>query len=210
MKTLYTSVLIVSVIAIVVVVVVVASPFSTYAQQQMNFRAYLTGKVMVPPVTSPATAEAGFHLNNDGSLCYYVNATNITGVLGAHIGFKNGTELADLINPYAIIATQQAYPTGSVHGILTSGDIKAGITGPPGSAGILSPIGLVGPLVGKNVTDLDNILKSKNAYITVRTIDHQRGEIQGQILPSNRIVDCLTTLRFAPPSTVPSPNNTRY
>ncbi|MGB7952975.1 MAG: hypothetical protein WCF23_03265 [Candidatus Nitrosopolaris sp.] len=63
MKTLYTSVLIVSVIAIVVVVV--ASPFSTYAQQQMNFRAYLTGKVMVSPVTSPAAAEAGFHLNHD-------------------------------------------------------------------------------------------------------------------------------------------------
>lgn len=62
MKTLYTSVLIVFVIAIVVIV---ASPFSTYAQQQMNFRAYLTGKVMVSPVTSPAAAEAGFHLNHD-------------------------------------------------------------------------------------------------------------------------------------------------
>ena len=132
MKTLYTSALFVFVIAIAVVIIL-ASPFSTYAQQQMNFRAFLTGKVMVPPVTSTATAEAGFHLNHDGSLCYYVNATNITGVLGAHIGTKNGTELADLINPYATIATQQAYPTGSVHGILTSGDIKAGITGPPGS-----------------------------------------------------------------------------
>jgi hypothetical protein len=62
---------------------------------------------------------------------------------------------------------------------LTSGDIKAGITWPPGSGGVLSPIGLVGPLVGKNVTDLDNIVKSKNDYVTVRTVDHQRGEVQG-------------------------------
>ncbi|MGB7952976.1 MAG: hypothetical protein WCF23_03270, partial [Candidatus Nitrosopolaris sp.] len=93
--------------------------------------------------------------------CYEHNRSS-----GRSYGFKNGTELADLINPYATIATQQAYPTESIHGILTSGDIKAGITVPPGSAGVLSPIGLVGPLVGKNVTDLDNILKSKNAYIT--------------------------------------------
>jgi hypothetical protein len=48
-----------------------------------------------------------------------------------------------------------AYPTASVNGTLASGDIKAGIMGPPGRGGVLSPIGLVGPLVGKNVTDLD-------------------------------------------------------
>ena len=118
--------------------------------------------------------------------------------------------MADLINPYATIATQQAYPTASVNGTLTSGDIKAGITGPPGSAGVLSPIGLVGPLIGKNVTDLNNIVKNESAYVTVRTVDHQRGEIQGKILPTNTAVSCHTTLRFAPPSTEPSANNTRY
>jgi hypothetical protein len=64
-------------------------------------------------------------------------------------------------------------------------------------------------LVGKNVTDLDSIIKGKSAYVTVRTVDHQRGVIQGQILPSNSPVSCLTTLRFAPPSTLPSPS-TRY
>jgi hypothetical protein len=47
-------------------------------------------------------------------------------------------------------------------------------------------------------------------YVTVRTVDHQRGEIQGQILPTNTRVNCLTTQRFAPPSTEPSPNDTRY
>jgi hypothetical protein len=112
-----------------------------------------------------------------------------------------------LTNPYA---TQQFYPTGtigayptaSVNGTLTSGDIKAGIRGPPGKGGVISPLGLVGPLIGKNVTDLDNILKNKNGYVTVR--------IQGQILPTSSNVNCLTTMRFAPPSTMPSPNSTRY
>jgi CHRD domain-containing protein len=96
----------------------------------MNFAASLTGKDMVPAVNTAATGTPKFHVNPDGSLCYCVNASKITGVLGAHIGTKNGTEFAN-------IATQQAYPTGSVNGILTSGDLKAGITGPPGSGGVL-------------------------------------------------------------------------
>jgi hypothetical protein len=120
-----------------------------------------------------------------------------------------------LTNPYA---TQQFYPTGtigayptaSVNGTLTSGDIKAGIRGAPGKGGVISPLGLVGPLIGKNVTDLDNILKGKNGYVTVRTLDHQRGEIQGQIIPTSSTVSCFTTMRFAPPSTMPLPNSTRY
>lgn len=37
---------------------------------------------------------------------------------------------------------------------------------------------------------------------------HESGEIQGQILPSNSHVGCLTTMRFAyPPPTTPSPSN---
>jgi CHRD domain len=191
----------------------VASPMLAYAQQQMNFAATLTGKDMVPPVSTSATGTAKFHINNDGSVCYAVYANGISGVLGAHIGTKNGTELADLTNPYATTTgpgTIGAYPTASVHGLLTSGDIKAGVINKPGSFGVLSPIGLTGPLVGKNVTELDNILKNKTAYATVRTVDHERGEIQGQILPTSSSVSCLTTLRFAPPTTQPSPNSTTY
>ena len=92
---------------------------------------------------------------------------------------------------------------------MTSGDIEAGIRGPPGKGGVISPLGLVGPVIGKYVTDLDNILKTKNGYVTVRTLDHQRGEIQGQILPTSS-VSCLTTMRFAPPMTMSSPNVTRH
>jgi hypothetical protein len=198
-----------------IAIALIATPVLSYAQQQTNYVATLSGKDMVPPVNTPAIGVARFHMNPDGSLCYSVDVYHITGVLGAHIGTKNGTELADLTNPYATMqfyptGTIGAYPTASVNGTLTSGDIKAGIRGPPGKGGVVSPLGLVGPLIGKNVTDLDNILKSKNAYVTVRTLDHQRGEIQGQIHPTSSTVGCITTMRFAPPSTVPSPNSTRY
>jgi len=117
-------------IATVIAVVAVATPVSIYAQQeQMNFVANLTGKDMNPAVNTPATGTAKFHINPDGSLCYQVSVSNIDNVLGAHIGTKNATELADLINPYAVVATQQVYPTGPVNGLLTSGDIKVGIHG---------------------------------------------------------------------------------
>jgi hypothetical protein len=204
-NNLYTSVLIASVFAIIVV----ATPISTYAQQQKqpkDFTATLTGKNMVPPVDTPATGLARFHVNPNGTLCYYLDVKNITGVLAANVGFKNGTDLALLLNPYAEVATIASYPTGPVDGILGSGEIKAGISGqiePP-----LSATGLSGPLLGKNVTDLDNVIKTKDAYVTVRTTGHESGEIQGQILPSNSHVGCLTSMRFAyPPPTTPSPSN---
>jgi hypothetical protein len=48
-----------------------------------------------------------------------------------------------------------------------------------------------------------NVIGGSNAA------DNNKGN-QGQILPTNTPVSCHTTLRFAPPSTEPSPNNTRY
>jgi hypothetical protein len=53
-------------------------------------------------------------------------------------------------------------------------------------------------------------IKSKEGYVTVRTVDHQRGEIQGQIVPTSIAANCLTTMRFAPPSTMPSHSSTSY
>lgn len=116
-------------------------------------------------------------------------------------------QLVDLINPYAVVATQQVYPTGPVNGLLTSGDIKVGTRGP---ATVYTYGGLLGPLVDKPVTALDDVIKSKNAYITVRTLDHQTGEIQGQILPTSSSVSCLTTARFGLPTTTPNVNNSLY
>jgi hypothetical protein len=195
-------------IAVMAAVVAVATPVSIYAQQeQMNFVANLTGKDMNPAVNTPATGTAKFHINTDGSLCYQVSVSNIDNVLGAHIGTKNATELVDLINPYAVVATQQVYPTGPVNGVLTSGDIKVGIHGP---ATVYTYGGLLGPLIDKPVTALNDVIKSKNAYVTIRTLDHQTGEIQGQILPTSSSVSCLTTARFGLPMTTPNVNNSLY
>jgi hypothetical protein len=112
---------------------------------------------MSPPVNTPATGTAEFHINENGSLCYQVRVNNINGVLGTHIGTKNGTELADLINPYAVVNTQQVYPTGPVNGLLTSGEIKVGLRG-PGTGTVFTFGGLLGPLIDQPVTALNGVI----------------------------------------------------
>jgi hypothetical protein len=79
----------------------------------------------------------------------------ISGVLGAHIGFKTEQNWQ---NPYTNIDTQQAYPTGAVNGTLTVGEIKSDVNTRPRAGGVVSPNSLHGPLIGKNVTDLTNIV----------------------------------------------------
>lgn len=51
-----------------------------------------------------------FHVNANGTLCYYVNVKNTTGVLTVDVGFKNGTDFALLLNPYAEVATIASIP----------------------------------------------------------------------------------------------------
>lgn len=150
-------------------------PVLTYAQQQTNFVANLSGKNMTPPVNTLASGTAKFQVNPNGTLSYQVDAMNLNKVIGAHIGSKNGTELAQLLDPYATVSTgfnqvKSVYPTGLVNGKLGSG--------------VITSDKLLGPLTGKNVTDLTNAIKHGGVYVVVRTQPNQQGEIAGQIVPS--------------------------
>ena len=69
---------------------------------------------------------------------------------------------------------------------MTSGEIKVGLRG-PSSATVFTFGGL---LVDKPVTALNDVVKNNSAYVTVRTLDHQTGEIQGQIVPTSSTVSC--------------------
>jgi len=158
---------------VAIIVALCTIPILTYAQQQTNFVAGLTGKNVVPPVDTGATGTAKFTTNPNGTLSYEVDVNNINQVVGAPVSTRNGTQLVELLNLYATTGggnkQQSAYPTGPVTGQLVSGLITADK--------------LNGPLFGKNVTDLINYIKSGSAYVTVRTTSHQQGEIRGQILP---------------------------
>jgi hypothetical protein len=154
-------------------------PILTYAQQQTNFAASLSGKNMVPPTNSTATGIATFSVNPNETLSYVVNAMNINKVIGVPVTLKNGTDLVELLNLYATTGggnkQQSAIPTGQINGLLTSGVIVV--------TPLVNPLN--GPLSGKSVTDLVNLIKSGSAYVTIRTTPNQHGEIRGQILPSS-------------------------
>jgi hypothetical protein len=145
-------------------------PISSYAQKQTDFVATLSGKNVVPPVNTPATGTAKFHVNPNGTLSYEVDVNNIKNVIGTPIKLKNGAELAQLLNVYATV-NQKSFTQslGPVSGKL--------------SGGILTANDIYGPLIGKNITDLLSFFNNKSAFVVVRTTEHQPGEIQGQVVP---------------------------
>jgi hypothetical protein len=51
------------------------------------------------------------------------------------------------------------------------------------SKGVITPSDLSGPLPGKTVTDLTNLMKNDSVSVVVRTQAHENGEIQGVITP---------------------------
>lgn len=137
--------------------------------QQLNFRASLSGQSLSPPISTGASGTANFNVDEQGNLAYRIDVKNINGVIGAHISLHNGTDLAQVFNPYMEINGKSEIPTGTVNGQLSKGVITANDLG--------------GPLIGKNVTDLTNLMSNGSVYVVVRTQGHETGEIQGVINP---------------------------
>jgi len=139
--------------------------------QQANFVASLSGQNLSPKVSTAATGTAKFNVGPDGNMAYVIDGKNIKGIIGAHISLQNGTDLAQVFNPYIEIAGKSEIPTGEVNGQL--------------SKGVLTTRDLSGTLEGKNVTDLTNLMNTGSVYVIVRTQANENGEIQGQVTPSN-------------------------
>ena len=159
-------------ISIMLFCALTASLVSTPAfAQQTNFGAILSGKNLSPPVKTIASGTAKFNVDAQGNMSYQLDVKNIKGVIGAHISLQNGTDLAQVFNPYVEIAGKSEIPTGEVNGQL--------------SKGVLTTRDLSGILIGKNVTDLTNLMNNGSVYVVVRTQANENGEIQGQVTPSN-------------------------
>jgi hypothetical protein len=130
------------------------STIAAYAQQQsQTFTAKLSGKDEVPPVNTQATGNVQFQLSSDGKeINYDLTTTNLNGFMMAHIHKGKSGE-----NGPPVAALQMGKEK------ITSFDLQ-------------------GPLAGKQISDLVDLMKNGQAYANVHTQENQNGEIRGQIM----------------------------
>jgi CHRD domain len=150
----HTIVLILAIAALSAAMLTNGAPAASAQQQSQTFTAKLTGNNEVPPVNTPATGMAQFQLSSDGKeMNYDLSATNLKGFMMAHVHQgKTGENGPPVTAPLSI-----------GKGKITSSDLQ-------------------GPLAGKQISDLVNIMKNGGAYVNVHTQQHQDGEIRGQIM----------------------------
>jgi hypothetical protein len=149
------SALVFSTLSAISVVLSNSGASTAFAQQQsQTFVANLKGGNEVPPVDTAATGTAQLQVSPDGKdMSYDLSATNLNGFMMAHIHQgKTGENGQPITTPLSI-----------GKGKITSSDLQ-------------------GPLAGKQVSDLVNIIKNGQAYVNVHTDQNQNGEIRGQIM----------------------------
>jgi hypothetical protein len=136
-------------------IITAQQPTTAYAQQQQSqaFTAKLSGKDELPPVNTQATGMAQFQLSSDGKeINFDLTATNLQGFMMAHIHQGKAGENG-----------QPVAPLSMGKGKITSSDLK-------------------GPLAGKQISDLVDLMKNGGAYVNIHTQQNQNGEIRGQIM----------------------------
>ncbi|MFL6366406.1 MAG: CHRD domain-containing protein [Nitrososphaeraceae archaeon] len=156
-----------AVLALVALVSVSSGSLVTlsHAQGEQKFTAKMTGKEEVPPHDTKATGNAEFTLSSDGkTMSYKVDVMNIDKVTMAHIHQgkvgENGPPVVWLFN-------SSSNPTGPMNGMLSQGKVTSS--------------DLVGPLKGKQMSDLVKLINDGQAYANVHTEPNPKGEIRGQI-----------------------------
>ncbi len=128
------------------------------------FEAKLSGTEVVPAVETKTTGEADFKLSKDGKeLTYILKLKDIENVTAAHI--HTGMMGAN---------------GGPVAGLF-AGPKKEGKFSGELAKGTITDKSLVGPLAGKTVGDLIEMIKGGGAYVNVHTDKYPDGEVRGQI-----------------------------
>jgi hypothetical protein len=162
----------------------VISSNTAFAQQQ-HFTAKLSGANEVPSITSAASGMAAFDLNAAGTqMKYTLNVTNINHVIAAHIHMGSSTANGPIVVNLFI----PSKATGKVDGTLAQSSINS--------------TSLIGPLKGKQMTDLISLINGGKAYVNVHTTQNPPGEVRGQM--SSGSATSASTATAA--STAPAPS----
>jgi hypothetical protein len=147
-------------ITIPVIVATIANPALA---TEPTFVAGLTGSQEVPVVDSNSTGTASFLVAPNGSITFEINVTAMTNVTQAEVNFaeqgKNG--------PIILTLFTSKDPLSNITGVLSQGNI--------------SSANLEGPMSGKQLSSLRDIMQQGSAYVNIRTTQNPNGEIRGQL-----------------------------
>lgn len=140
--------------------------FTNIFADDNRFTTPLTGMEEVPPVNTNSTGIALFELVNN-NINFKVNVTSLDNIKTAHIHSgefgQNGDIIVTLFNPAA--------PVDVVNGTLVEGKVAAA--------------DLQGPLKGKTINDLVQLINNTKTYVNIHTEQYPNGEIRGQITTVN-------------------------
>jgi allophanate hydrolase subunit 2 len=134
------------------------------------FIAKLSGAEEVPPVRTDAFGDAKFKVSKDEKrMAFRLTVNNLDNFTQAHIHLgrrgMNGPVVAFLFGP---ADPAISVDRGVVEGIITAED-------------------LVGPLQGKPLSALIDLMKAEKTYVNAHTVQNPDGEIRGQIKPVNSV-----------------------
>jgi hypothetical protein len=140
--------------------------FTNIFADDNKFSTPLTGMEEVPPVNTNSTGIALFELVKN-NINFKVNVTNLDNINAAHIHLgefgQNGDVIFTLFKP--------ATPIDVLNGTLVEGKVTA--------------VDLQGPLKGKTVNDLVQLINNTKTYVNIHTEEYPNGEIRGQITTVN-------------------------
>jgi hypothetical protein len=157
------------VVALVAVALLALVPWGAgSAQQRTAWLAYLSGAEEVPRVNTRADGTAVFELNAQRTgIVYYVEVNNLNNVTMGHI--------------HAGAAGQNGAVAVWLYPAAPPPVLRPGITSGVLAAGTITAANLVGPLQGRQLGDLINLLSTGGAYANFHTQAFGGGEIRGQI-----------------------------
>jgi len=140
----------------------------------------MTGAMEKPdPVDTDANGLSLFWLSEDGTeVCYMVYVANLTDVNQGHI---HAVEGENNTGPPVV----WLFPEGGTQPMLRSGETDGLL-----AIGTFTEEDFVGPLEGRSMSDLVNMMENQDAYVNFHTEEYPMGEIRGEFNVNEQ--DCPT------------------
>ena len=152
------------VISITIMLVLILLPASTAIAGTDNYHAHLNGAGNVPSTDTQAQGQALFRFNQDANSLYFkINAANVENVFASHIHCAP----AGVNGPAGVTLLLLSEPLTNPEGVVVEGTVCA--PDPGNQCGWTS------------LADVENAIRSGNAYVNLHTTAHHSGEIRGQI-----------------------------